>query len=538
VPVELNISRMPGAGPPMFTGFVRDISERTKAERALRAVEERFGLFMEHLPAAAFIKDAQGYYVYGNTAWRKQFPDGLSDFTGKTDSMIWPPDTAAVFAASDQKVLIEGNPIQLIETGMVGGEPRHWVVSKFLIKGLGEMPLIGGLAFDTTESKRLEEQLHQAQRLEAIGLLAGGVAHDFNNLLTVILGYADSALYGLSEQDRLYAGLEEIRKAAQKAATLTAQLLAFGRKQVLQPRILDLNETIKEMQGIFRRLVREDISVNLSLGEIGMVKADPVQIQQVIINLVANARDAMPDGGRILIETGNVERDEAFMVSHRAMQPGAYVMIAVTDTGIGIDAVTQVHMFEPFFTTKEMGKGTGLGLATVYGIVKQSGGYIWVYSEPGQGATFKVYFPRADDVYPTDEAAETVSTPERDDNADRTILVAEDEETVRRLVVQACIDAGYTVLEARNGVEALEVAESNDGRIDLLITDLIMPGMNGRVLASQIARNRPETKVLYCSGYAEGMLTESGSPQLPIRFLQKPFTPRKLVETIRTLMKG
>jgi PAS domain S-box-containing protein len=513
----------------------RQAMDRRRVDAALRASEDRFRLFMQYLPAVAFIKDANGRYLYGNAAWRSRFPNGTFEPEGKTDADLWPPETAAVFAESDRKVLTDGGPIQLVETARFDGEVRHLMVNKFLMVGPDGATLIGGVAFDMTESKRLETQLYQAQKLEAIGLLAGGVAHDFNNLLTVILGYADVARAGRHPKDPLLDSLKEIHKAAEQAGSLTTQLLAFGRKQVMQPRVLNLNTVLEGIQRMLRRLLRENVQLNLSLARrLSTTIADPVQIQQVVMNLACNSQDAMPDGGQLTIETADVVLDEAYAMTHRPVQPGNYVMLAVSDTGTGMDAATRGRVFEPFFTTKEMGKGTGLGLATVYGIVKQSGGYIWVYSEPGQGTTFKIYLPRAEAVeLLASESAAATSLPAR---PGQTILVVEDESAVRRLIVKACSQAGYELLEAANGDDALALSTSYPGSIDLLITDVIMPGISGRTLADQITASRPGVRVLYCSGYAETAIIQHGVLEQGLAFLQKPFTPATLLQAIGALL--
>ena len=516
------------------TRFVHELADTADQ---LRASEERFRLFMSHLPAAAFLKDTQGRYLWGNAAWRRQFPDEWGDITGKTDADLWPADTAGIFAASDARVREDGVPIQLSETTRIGAEVRQRLVSKFPVQAAGGGVFIGGVALDTTESKRLETQLYQAQKLEAIGLLAGGVAHDFNNLLTVILGFADVGRSALGNSKALLRSLDEIQDAALRAAALTKQLLAFGRKQVMQPRMLSLKAELAQMQHMLRRVIRENVNLNLSLAtNIGVVNADPVQIQQIVLNLTINAQDAMPDGGSLTIETANADLDDAYVQGHRDVQEGPYVMLAVSDTGTGMDAETLAHIFEPFFTTKIPGKGTGLGLATVYGIVKQNGGHIWVYSEPGHGTSFKIYLPRVEQVDAL--AGEEVSQPgsERTELQIATLLIVEDEDAVRSLIVKACMDAGYRVLEACNGEEATALIEGHHGMIDLLVTDVIMPGISGRALADRIAELRPQTKILFCSGYAENSIVHHGVLAPEVEFLQKPFTPDTLLRRIRSIL--
>jgi PAS domain S-box-containing protein len=387
---------------------------------------------------------------------------------------------------------------------------------------------------DVSEQKRLEEQLRHAQKMEAIGRLAGGIAHDFNNLLTAILGYSGLLLQGIDASDVRYADLREIQKAGERARALTSQLLAISRRQVLAPRVLDLNTVVAGMDGMLRRLLSEEIALLVvPAPDLGRVKADPGQIEQVMLNLALNSRDAMPQGGRVTIETANVELDEAYCRTHAEVSPGSYVMLAVSDTGVGMDAGVLTRCFEPFFTTKPVGKGTGLGLATVYGIVKQSGGSIWVYSEPGLGTAFKVYLPRvADDPL----GAEPVAPPAAPGRGTETILLAEDDEAVRTFARRALAGAGYTVLEAPDGEEALRMSARYEGTIHLLITDVVMPGIPGRVLAERLASERPELNVLYVSGYTENAIVHNGVLDPGTAFLHKPLTVESLLQKVREVL--
>jgi signal transduction histidine kinase/DNA-binding response OmpR family regulator len=384
--------------------------------------------------------------------------------------------------------------------------------------------------------ERAEAQFLQAQKMEAVGRLAGGVAHDFNNLLTIILGYSDLLLSGTNAADPARASLEEIKKAGERAATLTRQLLAFSRQQVLAPQVLDLNVAVANTDKMLRRLIGEDIDLVTSYGaDLGRVKADPGQIEQVIMNLAVNARDAMPDGGKITIETANVHLDETYAHGHVPITPGSYVMLAVSDTGCGMDKETQARVFEPFFTTKEIGKGTGLGLATVYGIVNQSGGFIWLYSELGEGTTLKIYLPRVEEVPATIEPTRVRPAPHR---GSETILVVEDEESLRKLVLTVVRAAGYTVLEASRGEEALRICERQPGIIHLMLTDMVMPEMSGRELAARVASLRPETKVLFMSGYTDKAVVHQGVIDEGTPFIQKPFTPDTLARKVREVLAG
>jgi signal transduction histidine kinase/DNA-binding response OmpR family regulator len=382
--------------------------------------------------------------------------------------------------------------------------------------------------------ERAEAQLLQVQKMEAVGQLAGSVAHDFNNLLTIVSGYSELLLDNTNSEDPARASLEEIKKAGQRAAALTHQLLAFSRQQVLAPKVLDLNVAVADMDKMLRRVIGEDIDLVTAHGaELGRVKADPGQIEQVIMNLAVNARDAMPQGGKLTLETANLYLGESYAQGHVPITPGAYVMLAVTDTGCGMDKETQGRIFEPFFTTKERGGGTGLGLATVYGIVQQSGGVIWVYSEVGQGTTFKIYLPRVEEVGTTPEPTRARPAPPR---GSETILVVEDEEPLRRLVRTVLRANGYTVLEASRGEEALRICEHQLGIIHLMLTDVVMPQMNGRELATRVASMRPETKVLFMSGYTDNAIVHQGVLDAGAAFMQKPFTPDALARKVREVL--
>jgi PAS domain S-box-containing protein len=388
---------------------------------------------------------------------------------------------------------------------------------------------------DVSDKKKLEAQLIQAQRMEAVGRLAGGVAHDFNNLLTVIIGFSEMVLGGLEPQEPTHELIKEVHDAGHRAAALTRQLLAFSRKQVMAFVVLNVNSLISETQKMLCRLIGEDIHLTTSLDpELGLVKADPGQIEQVLMNLVVNARDAMPHGGQLTIETQNVELEPPGGRCGVELASGPYVIVAVSDTGCGMDEAIKVRIFEPFFTTKEMGKGTGLGLATVYGIVKQSGGAIEVESEPGLGTTFRIYLPRQTsdttdtDRYPSESSLLPCGT--------ETVLLVEDEDCVRTLGALALRSSGYTVLEAPDGEEALAICQRHAGDLDLLVTDVVMPKMNGRQLADQMAAMRPDLKVLYISGYADDTIVHHGVGEAGLAFLQKPFTPSVLVRKVHEVL--
>src|SRR5271155_593854 len=390
-------------------------------------------------------------------------------------------------------------------------------------------------AEDVTERRALEQRLRQSQKMEAVGRLAGGIAHDFNNLLMVISGYSEFLLDRLGPDPRLRGPAQEIANATQRATSLTRQLLAFSRKQMLAPKVLDLNEVVAENLKMLTRMIGEDIDLVMVPGPVlGAVRADPGQIDQVIMNLAVNARDAMPQGGKLTIETANVTLDEAFARTHAPVIPGDYIMLAIIDTGVGMDNDTQTRMFEPFFTTKGA-KGTGLGLSTVYGIVKQSGGYIFVDSQPQRGTAFRAYFPRVDGREDAVAAPESLGLP-RAGRGQETVLLVEDEINLRRLARQYLETQGYKILEAEDGAAALQIVDGHKGTIDLLLTDVIMPGMNGRELAAQIVNLLPEVRVLYMSGYTENAIGHDGTLDAGINLLQKPFSLPALKERVREVL--
>jgi PAS domain S-box-containing protein len=413
------------------------------------------------------------------------------------------------------------------------GRPRVFLNNVVGFVEHGHLVRVWGTQRDVTEQRHLEEQFRQSQKMEAVGQLAGGIAHDFNNLLTAILGNTQLLLRDLPPGDAKRGDVEEIRKASERAASLTRQLLAYSRRQMLQPKVLDLNVVVAEMDKMLRRLIGEHIALVAALqSDLGHVRADPNQIEQVIVNLAVNARDAMPDGGKLTIETANVDLDETFAQAHLGSVPGAYAMLAVTDTGHGMDVNVRAHLFEPFFTTKEVGKGTGLGLATVYGIVKQSGGYISVYSERGRGSTFKIYLPRIATPSATPAAPPRVGAA----RGSETVLVVEDELAVLTLSRRALEAQGYVVLAASDAAAALRVVERHGGTIHLLLTDVVMPGMSGRDLADRLTAQRPGIRVLYMSGYPGDAVVQHGTLPSGSAFLQKPFSPDGLARKVRDVL--
>jgi PAS domain S-box-containing protein len=415
------------------------------------------------------------------------------------------------------------------------GEPRRVELSVSALRGpTGEAAGTVACVRDVTALRALEEQYRQAQKLESIGRLAGGVAHDFNNLLTVINGYSQLLMDRVGQDHALHPSLKAILQAGERAASLTRQLLAFSRKQTLQPKVLNLNRVVAGIEPMLRRVIGEPIHVVTALAPLlGSVKADAGQIEQAILNLTLNARDAMPEGGTLLIETAAVELDERYAQDHAEVSPGSYVMLAVSDTGQGMDEDTRGRLFEPFFTTKEQGKGTGLGLATVYGIVKQSGGHIWVYSELGKGTSFKLYFPRVDSAAAEESPAAAVAR-----GGHERILLVEDEVGVRALAASILTENGYRVWPASCGAEARQIAAVHGHAIDLLLTDVVMPDITGPRLAAQLRTICPGLRVLYTSGYTDNVIVHNGMLDPGVAYLQKPFTPALLLDAVRQSLEA
>ena len=535
--------RLPGTNAAHILGVATDITDRKQAEQALRESEGRYRLLFESNPQPMWVYDLETLaFVAVNEAAIFHYGYSREEFLSMTIKDIRSPED--VPALSD--TVLQTRP-GVTAAGTWSHRKKDGshidvdIVSHPLIFAGRKAKLV--LANDITERKRNEQtlreteaQLRQSQKLEGIGQLAGGIAHDFNNLLTVINGFSALAMKGLAAEDPLRENLEEIKKAGDRAASLTRQLLAFSRKQVLQPEILNLDSVVSEMEKMLRRVIGENIDLRAVLEpKLGNVKADPGQIEQIILNLVVNARDSMPGGGKVTIETDNVYLDEEYANNHVGARPGHYVMLAVSDTGIGMDEKTQARIFEPFFTTKELGKGTGLGLSTIYGIVKQSGGNIWVYSEVGRGATFKIYLPRVEaeaHEYKPASASEEVL------NGTETILLVEDEEMVRKLARQILATQGYRVLEATNGAAALQMCKRNQQPIDLLLTDVIMPEMSGPELAEKLHRLRPELRVLFMSGYTDDAIVHHGVLEEGANFIQKPFAPDVLSRKVRQILKS
>ena len=514
----------------LLARVLRYAVERKRGEEALRASEAHHRTILENIGDAVFIADPQGRYLDVNPRACELTGYSRDELLQLTVSDTYPAQDRD--AAALRIVDVAGGRAAVTERPLLRKDGAILVVESNA-RRLPDGRLLGAVR-DITERKRLEEQLRQAQKMEAVGRLAGGVAHDFNNVLTAIFGYADLLNEELPEGHQARQDLDEIRKAAQRASSLTRQLLAFSRQQVLQPMVLSLNDLVEDIQNMLVRLIGEDVQLRLGLSpSAGNVRADAGQIQQVLMNLVVNARDAMPTGGKLLVETANTELTEQYAEAHQPVAPGAYVMLAVSDTGSGMDAETKARIFEPFFTTKEKGRGTGLGLSTVYGIVKQSGGYVWVYSEPGRGTTFKIYLPRVD------EPAEPLAPPQREARTltgTEIILLAEDDEMLRPLSKGLLERLGYRVLEAENAIRALALADAHAGPIHLLVADVVMPGGSGRELARRLANSRPDTRVLYVSGYTDDAIVHHGMLEPGLNFLQKPFTPAALARKVRDVL--
>jgi len=520
--------------------YAQSQADKQVAESALRISERRFRALVEESWDAVALFAGDGTILYGSPATTRLLGYELSEFVGRNAmELIHPDDRAGVLVRLQDAMGAPRAPVQ------VAARVRHkngsWRYLEGVFTNLIDDPSVGAIVNnyrDVTDRRILEEQVMMSQKMEAIGRLAGGVAHDFNNILTAIGGYSDLLLADLPPDDRRRHDVEEIHQATQRAAALTQQLLAFSRRQVLQPKVINLNALVPDIEKMLRRLIGEDILFATVLHpRLGNVRADPGQLEQVIVNLAVNARDAMSDGGRLTIETRNVELDEAYTAEHPAVKPGRYVMLAVTDTGVGMDEETKARIFEPFFTTKVRGKGTGLGLATVYGIVQQTGGHIWPYSEPGRGTTMRVYLPRVDAPadpieHPRDAAPETLRGSE-------TILVVEDEAPVRAVTRQLLERNGYTVLEAPDGAAALALVVGAAGgrHIDLLLTDVIMPGMSGRELAAQLNARRPNLRVLFMSGYTDDAVVRHGMLEPGLAYLEKPFRPMALLRKVRSVLR-
>ncbi|HEY4819082.1 MAG TPA: PAS domain S-box protein [Candidatus Acidoferrum sp.] len=539
LPVEMTITALPDGG---VVCVSRDMTAKRDAENARAQAEAKYRMLVEQVAAISYIAELgmHGEWLYVSPQVETMF--GFSAEEWLTDSRAWtmhvhPEDHKIVEAAEEASE--RGERFQA-EYRVVRKDGRViWVSdTAVVVEGSNEHPLMEGIIVDITERKQLETQLQQARRMEAIGRLAGGIAHDFNNLLTIIKGYTELALKRPRISPELQADVERIEDASERASSLVRQLLAFSRRQVLQPKLLDLNSIVLGLDKLLRRLMDEDISMTtVPRKDIGTIKADPAQMEQVIMNLVVNARDAMPKGGRLTVETANVDLDAAYASDHATVKPGRYVMLAVSDTGMGMSPETVAHIFEPFYTTKESGRGTGLGLSTVYGIVKQSGGYVWVYSEVGRGSSFKVYLPRVEQA---PEALPAVKPASGEQKGSETILLVEDQPQVRELARMVLSEKGYSVLVTSSPEDAESACATHGANIHLLLTDLILPGISGRELAKRLTARHPNMRVLYMSGYTFSIMAQAGAQsgilEDGVAFLQKPFTPSALSERVREVL--
>ena len=515
-------------------GHIAIAIERRRAEDALRRSESIFRLLFSQNPLPTWVIDQETLgFIEVNEATVTQYGYTLAEFKKLNAFDIVVPEEADRLREHFRYSPMPGRHVGLSKHRKKDGTVFEVEISSHELP-YGDRRVRFVVAQDVSQRHQLEAQLRQAQKMEAVGRLAGGVAHDFNNLLMVIKGHTELLLNALPPSDNVSRKIQQIDRAADRATSLTRQLLAFSRMQVLQPRAMSLNTVVEEMGKLLPRLIGEDIELVINtVADLGTVRADASQMEQVIMNLAVNARDAMPGGGRLLIETSNAELDHSYAAIHPVVQTGRYVLLAVTDTGTGMDPETQARIFEPFFTTKDQGKGTGLGLSTVYGVIKQSGGFIWVYSELGKGTSFKIYLPRVDQPA-EDTGAGRVSTAAP--RGSETVLLAEDEQDVREVAREFLESGGYTVIEASNGAEALRLAAEHKRRIDLLVTDLVMPGMTGQELARCLQKESPGLGVIYMSGYSENAAAEAAQWDASTRLLTKPFSRNTILRTLREVL--
>ncbi len=515
-------------------GAMTDVTERSRSEAEIRFQAQ----LLNAVQQAVVATDPDGRVMFWNKFAENLYGWTADEAIGKSITELTPApfmrDHDAEIAA--RAAAGESWTGEFLVQGKGGKSFPALVTSAPVLDDKGTVLGLVGVSIDLTERRSLEEQFRQSQKMDAVGRLAGGIAHDFNNLLTVIRLNTEIIIEGLDANDPRADDVKQIRSAADRASVLTRQLLAFSRKQILQPRVLDMNSVVGNLEPMLRRLIGEDITISSASTARGYVVADPGQLEQVLVNLVVNARDAMPEGGRISIETQNVELDENYSSEHSPVIPGRYIMLAVGDTGVGMDRDTKEHAFDPFFTTKEAGKGTGLGLATVYGIVKQSGGYVWIYSERGLGSTIKLYLPEVSAAAAFTSAVETSAGTKQASRGSETILLVEDEDAVRSLTCRILERQGYRVLPAQHGRDAMDIATREEGRIDLVLTDIVMPGLNGRGLVERLSGIRPSIKSLYMSGYTDDDIVRRGFVEPSKAFLQKPFTSDALIQTVRKVL--
>ncbi len=500
--------------------------ELSMLSHALRNVSESLSVF-----------DLNGNIIFVNDSFIKTYGYEKEELIGQSINKFHPStNPRQIFKPIIEKTLKENWEGELTAKRKSGDVFSIYIRTSPVMDENGKPIVIIGVARDITEKKLLEDQLRQSQKMEAIGQLAGGIAHDFNNLLTVIEGYTELLFSSILETEPAYNFTKQIKKASDRATALTRQLLAFSRRQILQPKNIDLNVLVTDMGVLLKRLIGEDIELSTVLNpEIGSIKADRSQMEQVLMNLAVNARDAMPEGGQLIIETSKVSLDAQFEWHHSGLLKGNYVVLSISDTGVGMDEETKEHVFEPFFTTKEKAKGTGLGLATVYGIVKQSGGHIWVDSQKGKGTTFKIYLPM---IKSRKKSSKTDSPISENKSGTETILVVEDEFMVRELVCDSLKNSGYTILEASNGKEAIEIFNNNSKKIDLILTDVIMPSMSGRKMVEILQEKYPGINALYMSGYTDDAIIKHGVLEPGMAYIQKPFSPKALIQKVQEVLEG
>lgn len=540
IDVEITSHTLPFAGKKARLVLANDVTDRVHAEKGLRQAEKKYRSIFENAVEGIFQSTPEGQFVAVNPAMVKMLGyDSQEDLIANRTNIA--TQHFVDYVCQDElKEILSKNDIVVGFECEVYRKDASKIWTRENIRAVrdenGSLLYYEGSLEDITEHKMLESQLRQSQKLEAIGRLAGGIAHDFNNLLTAITGYSALSLRTLRKEDPLYHNIEEVKKAGDRAAALTRQLLAFSRKQILQPKVINLNTIVEDIDKLLRRLIGEDIELRSMLdSELRATKADPGQIEQVIMNLALNARDAMPEGGKLTIDTANIYLGAEYASHHIGIKPGNYVMLAVSDTGCGMDEETKSHIFEPFFTTKEIGKGTGLGLSTVYGIVKQSEGSIWIYSELGQGTTFKIYLPRVEEEI---EQLQKTTLLKEVTRGTETVLLVEDDEGVRNLARMVLEMNGYKVLEAESGNAAILICDNYKEIIHLLLTDVIMPGMSGLELTKQLKIARPEMRVLYMSGYTSNAIVHHGILDDKTNYIQKPFFPDALARKIREVLES
>jgi two-component system, cell cycle sensor histidine kinase and response regulator CckA len=538
IPLEISFGELQAGGRPVFMGVIRDISDKLAAERALRTAEERMRFALEASRVGTWDLDVATNAMPWSGVLEALHGLAPGSFGGTFDAFLAcvdPEDREQVRREFERAIKERTDANVVYRTTWPDGGV-HWLtgVGRTFYDEAGRPVRAAGIAMDVTERRALEEQYRQAQKMEAVGRLAGGVAHDFNNLLTIIIGHADMLKHSAAVDQAGEADLAVIDRAAQRASELTRQLLAFSRKQVLDPSVVNLNVVVANVDKMLRRLIGEDVDMAIRLApDLGSVSADAGQVEQLLMNLAVNARDAMPEGGRLTIETGNVYLDADYARTHPEVEPGPHVMIAVSDTGVGMEPAVKARIFEPFFTTKEKGRGTGLGLSTVYGTVKQSGGHIWVYSERGAGTAFRVYFPRVEG---PPSPAKAPDAPAGALRGSETVLVAEDEAELRRFMISVLTGHGYRVIEAANGTEAVARCADDPGPIHLVVTDVIMPEMGGKQLADAVARSHPKARVLFISGYTEDAVVHHGRLNAGVDLLSKPFNGTTLLKRVRTIL--